>query len=207
MPRFSVDYSKTVVYSITAPDGSVFVNHTTNLTQRKAHLKLVSTNLDCSDEESKFIKASGGFLAVKIAPVKSVDAKSAIEAKIASEEVRKELVKVSNPNPTPRKYRKVPVIQVLKDTPAPEPFKLLKPEVVLEMPVPIVLKPIKQHKVSVPKAKFDLKNVVLPAPDSADAPAAAPDSAAAAAPATTTTTTTTTPDSAPKRGRPKKAAV
>lgn len=213
MPKQSIDYSKTVVYSITAPDGKVFVGHTTNLTQRKAHLKLLSTNLDSSDEESKFIKASGGFLAVKIAPVKSVDAKSAIEAKIASEEVRKELVKVSNPAPTPRKYKRVPVpVLELVPTPEPEPAKLMKPEVVLTVPVPVVIKKYPKFKETVPperKTDAEFKDVHKRKSKPAPVPEPpAPEPPAPPAPVSVPEPFPLPPAPEPvKRGRPRKVPI
>ena len=215
MPRVPVDYSKTVVYSITAPDGKVFVGHTTNLTQRKAHLKLLSSNLDSSDEESKFIKASGGFLAVKIAPVKSVDAKSAIEAKIASEEVRKELVKASSPEPAPRKYKRVPVpkVQELVPTPEPEPFKLMKPEVVLTVPVPVVIKKYPKFKETVPperKTDAEFKDVhkrkSKPAPAPVPEPPAPPAPVPIPEPVNVVFPLPPVPEPV-KRGRPRKVPI
>lgn len=206
MPRVPVDYSKTVVYTITSADGKVFVGHTTNITQRKAHLKLISTNLDSNDEESQFIKKHGGFLAVKIAPVKSIEASSAVEAKIAAEQIRKELVKESHPTPAPRKSRKVPVVvQELKPEPVPPPFELLKPEVVLDKPVPVVIKKLPKHESVEPAKRIHASTIpvqprtpkkvkeVVPAPP---APEPAPEPAVSE------------PAPAPvKKGRPKKVVI
>jgi hypothetical protein len=89
-----IDWSKTIVYSITASGGKFLVDYSTlNITQLRERLKRISSsNGHDYDERKKFINSSGGFFAVKIDLVKIVNVTSIIDANTAVDEVRKEMI-------------------------------------------------------------------------------------------------------------------
>jgi hypothetical protein len=98
-----VDYSNTIIYKITAPNGKFMVSFTTSkFTQHRKLLQTLASGIDGWDERAKFIRESGGYIAVKIVPLKSVNVTSSGEALAAVDEVRKEIsdnLKKAIPNP------------------------------------------------------------------------------------------------------------
>ena len=98
MPKVPIDWSQTVIYKITAPDGSYFVNYTTNLVQRKSSLKKASMSgsMATNDVEINFLKAKG-FENCTIEPVKIVSVANSTEATIEVGKYKAELTALLPP--------------------------------------------------------------------------------------------------------------
>jgi hypothetical protein len=117
MPKTAIDFSKTVIYKLTAPDGSVHVGHTTNLVQRKSYLKSVmSIQSLTSDAEVQFVKKHGGIPTIHMEPVRQVAVANSVEAQIAVEETKKEFAPKSA---RPKVIKKIPVFKLIEPEPAP----------------------------------------------------------------------------------------
>ena len=87
-----VDYSHTIVYKITAPNGKFIVDYTTSkITRHREQLQRLASCITGGDERVKFIRESGGYHAVKIVRIKRINVTCGVEAMAAVDEVRKEM--------------------------------------------------------------------------------------------------------------------
>ena len=122
MPKVPIDWSQTVLYKITAPDGSYFVNYTTNLVQRKSSLKKasVSGSMATNDVEINFLKAKG-FENCTIEPVKIVSVANSTEATIEVGKYKAELTALLPPPVLKAKASRPKKIVAFKPEPVPEP--------------------------------------------------------------------------------------
>ena len=140
MPKVAIDWSQTVLYKITALDGSYFVNYTTNLVQRKSSLKKASTSgsMATNDVEINFLK-SKGFENCVIEPVKIVSVSNSTEAIIEVGKYKAELNALLPPPVIKTKAsrpKKTPVSQPAPE-PVPEPVPEPAPQpTILQAPIP-----------------------------------------------------------------------
>ena len=91
MPRLPMDYSKSLIYTITTDDGSIYVGSTTNFTKRKYGHKTRMSNENDKLYNTKLYKAMRASSSYEIKPYKLFPCNSNLELVIEEERVRKEL--------------------------------------------------------------------------------------------------------------------